>query len=134
MVWSAPGTLGPTGLIVWMTVAVFGFNTAITFFLTPHQALGAELTLDHHQVSHIFAFRQAAGYVGMIGCLVFAIEYLMTSPQPRADATFLAIASGTAVVALVVVSALLLREPAGNRRRSGAVSYTHLTLPTIYPV
>ena len=117
MAWSAPPDLGPVALILWMTVAVFGFNTAMTFFLTPHQALGAELTLDHHQVSKIFAFRQAAGYVGMIGCLVFAVEYLMTSPQPRQDASDLAIYAGVATVALVTISALLLREPGGNRRR-----------------
>lgn len=117
MCWSAPVGLGETSLIAWMIVAVFGFNTAMTFFLTPHQALGAELTLDHHQVSQVFAFRQAAGYVGMIGCLVYAMEYLMTSPQPREDASALAIYSGLATVVLVAVSALFLREPAGNRRR-----------------
>lgn len=117
MSWSAPAELSQTALIAWMIVAVFGFNTAMTFFLTPHQALGAELTLDHHQVSRIFAFRQAAGYVGMIGCLVYAIEYLMTSPKPRADASELAIWAGVVTVALVGVSTVLLREPAGNRRR-----------------
>lgn len=125
MAWAAPVSLGPTGLIVWMTVAVFGFNTAITFFLTPHQALGAELTLDHHQVSRIFAFRQAAGYLGMIGCLVFAMEYLMTSPQPRVDASLLALAAGATIIVLVVASVVFLREPAGNRRRSGA-PFTHV--------
>jgi GPH family glycoside/pentoside/hexuronide:cation symporter len=73
MVWAPPTALSTPMLIVWMTVAVFGFNTAMTIFLTPHQALGAELTVDYHSVSRIFAFRQAAGYIGMIGCLVFAI-------------------------------------------------------------
>lgn len=117
MCWSAPEGLGDTGLILWMVVAVLGFNTAMTFFLTPHQALGAELTLDHHQVSRIFAFRQAAGYVGMIGCLVYAMEYLMTSPQPRADASALALYAGLATVLVVAISTAILREPAGNRRR-----------------
>jgi GPH family glycoside/pentoside/hexuronide:cation symporter len=117
MMWSAPPSLSPVTLIVWMTVAVFGFNAAMTFFLTPHQALGAELTLDHHQVSKIFAVRQAAGYVGMIGCLVFAMEYLMTSPQPREDASNLALYAGGVTIVLVTLSTFLLREPAGNRRR-----------------
>lgn len=117
MAWSAPPDLGPLALIAWMTVAVFGFNTAMTVFLTPHQALGAELTLDHHQVSRIFAFRQAAGYVGMIGCLVFAMQYLMTSPQPREDASELALLAGGITIVLLVVSTMFLREPAGNRRR-----------------
>lgn len=120
MLWAPPDSLGTTSLVVWITVAVFGFNTAMTFFLTPHQALGAELTLDHHQVSRIFAVRQAAGYVGMIGCLVFAMEYLMTVPDPRASATNLALFSGGAVLLLVGLSVAMLREPAENRRRGGA--------------
>ncbi|MEM9177255.1 MAG: MFS transporter [Myxococcota bacterium] len=118
MSWSPPGDLGEIALIAWMTVAVFGFNTAMTFFLTPHQALGAELTLDHHQVSRIFACRQAAGYIGMIGCLGFALQYLMTSPQTRVDASELARLAGGATIVLVGVSTLFLREPAGNRRRA----------------
>ena len=63
---AAPADLGASALILWMLVAVLGFNTAMTFFLTPHQALGAELTIDHHSVSRIFAFRQAAGYNIMV--------------------------------------------------------------------
>ena len=119
MVWGPPESLGTTALVVWMTVAVFGFNTAMTIFLTPHQALGAELTADHHSVSRIFAFRQAAGYVGMIGCLVFAIGYLMTAPDRRESAIQLAIYSGLAIIVLNTLSVVLLREPASNRRRGG---------------
>ena len=117
MTWSAPVDLSPVALIAWMTVAVFGFNTAMTFFLTPHQALGAEQPLHYHQVSRIFAVRQAAGYLGMIGCLVYAMEYLMTSPQPREDASELSVYAGIVTVVLVATSVVFLREPAGNRRR-----------------
>lgn len=119
MVWAPPESLSTPALIAWMTVAVFGFNTAMTLFLTPHQALGAELTLDHHSVSRIFAFRQAAGYVGMIGCLVFAIGYLMTADDRRGSAAELAIWSGVAVIVLNAISVAVLREPAENRRRGG---------------
>jgi GPH family glycoside/pentoside/hexuronide:cation symporter len=122
MVWAPPESLGTTALILWMTIAVFGFNTAMTLFLTPHQALAAELSFDTHSVSRIFAFRQGAGYVGMIGCLVFAIGYLMTASDRRASAADLAIYSGLAVVVLNTVAVLLLREPAGNRRRGGVTT------------
>jgi GPH family glycoside/pentoside/hexuronide:cation symporter len=119
MVWAPPTALSTPMLIVWMTVAVFGFNTAMTIFLTPHQALGAELTVDYHSVSRIFAFRQAAGYIGMIGCLVFAIGYLMTAEDRRGSAAELAIWAGIGVVVLNTISVALLREPAENRRRGG---------------
>lgn len=122
MVWAPPEALSTTALIAWMTVAVFGFNTAMTIFLTPHQALGAELTVDHHSVSRIFAFRQGAGYIGMIGCLVFAIGYLMTAEDRRASAAELAIYSGIAIIVLNCLAVAILREPAGNRRRGGASS------------
>ncbi len=122
MVWAPPESLSTTELIVWMTVAVFGFNTAMTLFLTPHQALGAELTIDHHSVSRIFAFRQAAGYIGMIGCLVFAIGYLMTAPDRRESARELAIYSGIAIIVFNTISVAFLREPAENRRRGGGDS------------
>lgn len=120
MVWAPPESLGPAALIAWMSVAVFGFNTAMTLFLTPHQALGAELTRDHHGVSRIFAFRQAAGYVGMIGCLVFAVGHLMGAEDRRASAATLALYAGVAVVALNTLAAVWLREPASSRRRGGA--------------
>ena len=120
MVWAPPESLGTPALILWMTVAVFGFNTAMTIFLTPHQALGAELTVDHHSVSRIFAFRQAAGYVGMIGCLVFAVGYLMTAEDRRGSAAEIAIWAGIAVVVLNTFSVAVLREPTENRRRGGA--------------
>ena len=117
MIWSPPATLGTTALIAWMAVAVLGFNTAMTMFLTPHQALGAELTSDHHAVSRIFATRQAAGYLGMIGCLVFAMPYLMTASDPRGSATTIALASGAAIMVLVALSVATLREPVSHRRQ-----------------
>jgi len=119
MVWAPPESLSTPLLIAWMTVAVFGFNTAMTLFLTPHQALGAELTLDHHSVSRIFAFRQAAGYIGMIGCLVFAMSYLMTAEDRRGSATEIALYAGIAIIVLNALSVMFLREPAENRRRGG---------------
>ena len=122
MVWAPPESLSTAQLIAWMTVAVFGFNTAMTIFMTPHQALGAELTIDHHSVSRIFAFRQGAGYFGMIGCLVFAIGYLMTAEDRRGSAIQMAIVSGVVIIIVNTLSASVLREPAGNRRRGGGTS------------
>ncbi len=120
MVWAPPESLSTTALVVWMTVAVFGFNTAMTLFLTPHQALGAELTRDHHTVSRIFTFRQAAGYLGMIPCLVFAVGYLMTAEDKRGSAETFAIVSGLGVVLLNWIAVAVLREPEENRRRGGS--------------
>ena len=120
MVWSPPASLGGNMLIAWMAVAVFGFNLAVTIFYIPHQALGAELTTDTNAVSRVFAWRQAAIYVGMIGCLVFGMPALMRSADPKSLATIFALACGAAIVVTVAISVALLREPVGNRRRGGA--------------
>jgi len=117
--WAPPVGMSTTGLVIWMTVAVLGFNTAMTIFLTPHQALGAELTLDHHGVSRIFAVRQAAGYLGMVGSLVFAMPYLMKAADPRGAAEDLAWITGVLVILSIAVSVAILREPAENRQRRG---------------
>lgn len=119
MVWSPPDALSGAALVVWMTVAVFAFNLAVTIFFTPHQALGAELTSDPHAVSRIFAWRQGAGYVGMVGCLVFAMPHLMTADDPKAAAERFAIGCGIAVVLSIALAVAVLREPLGNRRRGG---------------
>lgn len=117
MVWSPPDFLTRPQLIAWMAFAAFAFNLAITIFYTPQQALGAELTNDSHAVSRIFAWRQAAGYVGMIGCLVFAVPYLMTAPDPKGAASTFALVSGVAVVVTIAASVATLREPAVHRQR-----------------
>lgn len=119
MVWAPPESLSTPALVAWMTVAVFGFNTAMTLFLTPHQALAAELTTDHHTISRIFAIRQGAGYVGMIGCLVFAMGYLMTAEDRRGSAIELAVLSGVAIVVMNALMVALVREPEHVERRGG---------------
>jgi GPH family glycoside/pentoside/hexuronide:cation symporter len=70
-------------------------------------------------VSRIFAVRQAAGYLGMVGSLVFAVPYLMTAPDPRGSASDIALVAGIALVLLIGISVATLREPAENRRRGG---------------
>lgn len=122
MVWSPPVSLEGVALVAWMTFAIFAFTLAVTFFFTPHQALGAELTTDTHTVSRIFAWRQASTYVGMIGCLVLGMPALMRSSDPRGLATTFALACGVAIVLSVLLSVAVLREPLGNRRRGGASS------------
>lgn len=117
MVWSPPDALSPSQLIAWMAFAAFAFNLSITIFYTPQQALGAELSSDSHDVSRIFAWRQAAGYVGMIACLVFAVPHLMTAPDPKGAASRFALVAGVAIVVTIAASVATLREPAIHRRR-----------------
>jgi len=119
MVWSPPLTLTGNGLLLWMGVAIYGFNAAITIFLVPHQALGAELSEHHHLRTRIFARRQQAGVVGMMLALVGGISLLSTSENPRQVAFWLSLAAGFACLITIVPCALRLEERGDYRNRGG---------------
>ena len=127
MTWSPPRWVEGPWLVLWMIVAIYGFNTAITMFLVPHQALGAELSDNYHERTRIFARRQQAGVVGLMLSLVGGISILSTVENPRDWAFWLALGSGTFCVVGIVPCAWLLKERVdyqgrGSRSGSGTVA------------
>ena len=52
-------------------MALFLFFTAFTMYGVPHQALGAELSQDHHERSRIFGARHISFTLGMTGAFAF---------------------------------------------------------------
>jgi len=70
LMWSPPGGLEGPALVAWMAVTVLAFYTAMTIFVVPHQALGAELTSDTHARSRIFAYRHVIWSLGSVLALV----------------------------------------------------------------
>ena len=119
MVWNPPPSLGGNALLLWMGVAIYGFNAAITVFLVPHQALGAELSDDHHLRTRIFARRQQAGVVGMMLALVGGISLLATADEPRQVAFWLSLAAGLVCLLTIIPCALRLEERGDYRGRGG---------------
>jgi GPH family glycoside/pentoside/hexuronide:cation symporter len=59
-----PATLSPSMLLVWSGAALFLVYTASTAFLVPHQALGAELSVNPTERSWVFGLHFAAWQVG----------------------------------------------------------------------
>jgi GPH family glycoside/pentoside/hexuronide:cation symporter len=57
MLFSAPSMLKDWGLFVYMTAAAVGTRIALSLFAVPHVALGAELSDDYTERSHIVAYR-----------------------------------------------------------------------------
>ncbi len=119
MAWSPPMGLEGTALVVWMAIAIFGFNAAVTIFLVPHQALGAELSDDYHDRTVIFARRQQVGVVGMMLALVGGVTLLSTSDDPRTAALWLSLGAGGLCLATIVPSTWLLRERSDYHGRGG---------------
>jgi len=118
MLWTAPSSLGSTGLVVWIAVALFVFFGAFDLYTLPHLALGAELSTDSHERTRLFGVRQACFTIGIM--LAFGgIQYAMNAEAPREAAALLAIPAAVAAALLLAVPPLVLREPMRPERRGG---------------
>ncbi len=118
MVWSPPAFLEGASLIAWMTVGILAYETVLTIFFVPHAALGAELSMDHHERTRVFAFRHVAWSIGFLAC-VGAVHLLITSEDKRATAVLLASAGGGVSALFILYGVVRLREHPEHLGRGG---------------
>lgn len=111
MAWSPPAALSGTALVVWVGVALFGFYTAFTGYMIPHQSLGAELTSDHHDRTRIFGVHSASFSCGMIFAFG-AMQLIMNSADQRASARSVALVLCVVMLLLLLIPPVLVRERA----------------------
>ncbi|MYB39054.1 MAG: hypothetical protein F4Y26_17050 [Gammaproteobacteria bacterium] len=73
-----PDGLSAVGSFAWLTVFAILVRTALTFFVIPHLALGAEMTPDYLQRSTLYSFGSLIGGVGgaLIGFAVYVLGVL----------------------------------------------------------
>ena len=102
MVWNPPTQLQGLPLVLWLGVAIFGLNGALTMFFVPHLALGAELSDDTHVRTRVFAVRQWVATIGTTLALVLGISALAGSDDPRATAFWLSVGIGVFCLATIV--------------------------------
>jgi GPH family glycoside/pentoside/hexuronide:cation symporter len=117
--WSPPESLSSVGLVAWLGGSVLLFYTAMTTFGVPYTALGAELSRGYHDRTRVFGVRAFADHAGII-LSAAAILVLENSSDPRAAAAWLGVAAASAMGVGIVWPAIVLREPAGHRRRGGS--------------
>jgi len=121
MLWSPPADLSGDALLVWVTVGVFGFYTAMTVFAVPHLSLGAELTRDHHDRSRIFGIRHIGWTLGSVTALAGMGLLIGAEHEGAAEVRSVAreLALGVAIVTAVMLAipALRLRERADFQDR-----------------
>ena len=122
MMWSPPESLGGSGLVAWMAVAVLGFYSAMTLMIVPHTSLGAELTTSYHDRTRVFGVRQVGWNLGTFATL-FAMYEFTRSDDPRELAEGLAIGAGVVTTLLILVSVWRLRERSEFAGRGGANPY-----------
>lgn len=105
--------LPPAGLsegltLIWITIGLFSFYTALTAYLVPSQALGAELTDDHHDRSRVFGLRGAFFTMGMVYAFG-GMQYVINASDPRA-ALGPVVAVGLGLGLLLLIPPLLVKE------------------------
>ena len=117
--WSPPAGLGPVALVVWVSAGLILWETVATVFAVPHTALGAELSMDHHERTRVFAFRHVATGIGFV--MVAAALYLMTnSDDKRTTALWLALAGGVVSTLFIGFAVVRLRERDEHRNRGSS--------------
>ena len=109
LLWNPPGLLDGMLLIAWTTVAILLYETAITVWFVPHSALGAELSMAHHERTRVFAYRQFAWYVGFLIC-VGALHLLTVSEDRRGTTLMISLLAGGGAGLLILFGTARVRE------------------------
>jgi GPH family glycoside/pentoside/hexuronide:cation symporter len=125
MVWSPPASLDGVWLLVWMTVGILLYETVLTIFFVPQLALGGELSMDQHERTRVFAFRQVAWSLGFFAC-VGAVYLLTTAEDKREMAFWVSGLGGLGAAALILFGALRLREHASHMGRGSSSPFRAL--------
>jgi len=63
-IYSPPDFLQQTGLFLWFTFFTISLRIALTFYLVPHLAFGAELSDDYRERTVIMSYNSVLGMVG----------------------------------------------------------------------
>lgn len=116
-IFNPPSGLGQTGLLIWFAVAVVLMRQAMTFFHTPHLAMGAELSQDYTERSKVMAYNSFFLWAGaaFTTTLALRIFFPSTPEYPRgilnpAPWSTYAMAISVAVVAILFASSWLTRD------------------------
>jgi GPH family glycoside/pentoside/hexuronide:cation symporter len=113
-----PRGLGGFGLTAWVGLALLLYSSLHSVFAVPHEALGAELTLDHHERTRLFGAKHLVQSLGMLAAAI-AVQALQVSDAPR-DLAWAVVGGGAlATAVLILASVPRLREPAAHQGRGG---------------
>jgi GPH family glycoside/pentoside/hexuronide:cation symporter len=122
MTWIPPVSLVGGAQVAWVALSLFGFYTAFTCYMVPHQSLGAELSQDHHDRSRIFGIQSAFFTLGIM--LAFGgMQYVTLAPEPRDAAARLILGWVVVMGAVLLIPPLLVRERAEHQGRGGQSSF-----------
>ena len=119
MMWLPPPSLEGTSLVIWMGVSVFFYFTATTIFSVPHEALAAEISLDHHERTRVFGVRTGVQQIGSFLALG-ALFLVAASESKRETLTWIVIASSLLTVVTTFWAVHRVAERSDHQGRGGA--------------
>ena len=76
-----PEDMGQTALFAWLLVMALLARNAMTLFVIPHYALGAEMSRDYHARTAITAFRQFFSFVGTGLVFLAGVWFFTATPE-----------------------------------------------------
>ena len=105
-VFSPPASMEGQALDTWMMFAILGFYSAMTLFLVPHMALGAEISDDYHERTKLFGVRHIGFTLGSILALVSMSILINEEVKPEGNVRELA--SNLALLSVLIMSAFII--------------------------
>jgi GPH family glycoside/pentoside/hexuronide:cation symporter len=118
MLWSPPSLLEGPALTAWMALGVVGFYTAMTIFIVPHTALGAELTDSYHERTRIFGYRHVIWTIGAV-VAVGGMQMIINATDSRTVAREASVGVALVTALLILLAVVGLRERPEFQGRGG---------------
>lgn len=107
---SPPASLSLGATILWFGVCFLLYFVFHTIFVIPYNALGAELSLDYHERSSLFGWRESFALIGTISAAAAPFPLIAWLASQRTAYSVLAMIYSVALIALGIVAFLRLRE------------------------
>lgn len=85
LLFAPPPGLDQMGLFLWLVVFGILARLALTFYVVPHLAMGAELSRDYRARTQLVSWRQGANSLGCM--LTYALAFMVFFPVTQRDAS-----------------------------------------------
>lgn len=116
MIWSPPESLSGLGVVAWMGLSLFIYETSSTAFFVPHGALGVELSESYHERTRLFAYKHVIMVMGLfLGVAAYGV--IVAADDPRQATFLLALVGGPLIAVLCIYTALRLPERSEYQNR-----------------
>jgi GPH family glycoside/pentoside/hexuronide:cation symporter len=107
---SPPASLSLGTTILWFGTCFLLYFVFHTIFVIPYNALGAELSLDYHERSSLFGWRESFALVGTISAAAAPFPLIAWLSSQRTAYSVLALIYSVTLIVLGSVGFLRLRE------------------------